>query len=103
MQALQLYAAAGKTGAAYPKNKIDLTDYDTVSAVVDANVSGGSAFSLYIVGTLGQTPVASATLSAGTATRVDLDVSSVTGSYYVVASLYSDKGAGAYVTEVSIQ
>lgn len=100
MQALQLYAAAGKTAFAYPKNKIDLTEYDTVSAVVAENVSG---FSLYITGTPGQSPVASATLSAGTATRVDLDVSSVTGSYYVVASLYSEKGASAYVTEVSIQ
>lgn len=100
MQALQLYAAAGKTTSAYPKNKVDLTEYDTVSAVVAENVNG---FSLYITGTVGQSPVASATLSAGTATRVDLDVSSVTGSYYVVASLYSEKSAGAYVTEVSIQ
>lgn len=99
-QALQLYAAAGKTAFAYPKNKIDLTEYDTVSAVVAENVSG---FSLYITGAVGQSPVASAMLSAGTATRVDLDVSSVTGSYYVVASLYSEKGATAYVTEVSIQ
>lgn len=99
-QALQLYAAAGKTNSASPKNKVDLTEYDTVSAVVAENVIG---FSLYITGTLGQSPVASATLSAGTATRVDLDVSSVTGSYYVVASLYSEKGASAYVTEVSIQ
>lgn len=100
MQALQLYAAAGKTAFAYPKNKVDLTEYDTVSAVVAENVIG---FSLYITGTVGQSPVASAMLSAGTATRVDLDVSSVAGSYYVVASLYSEKGASAYVTEVSIQ
>lgn len=99
-QALLLYAAAEKTASAYPKNKIDLTEYDTVSAVVAENVIG---FSLYITGTPGQSPVASATLSAGTATRVDLDVSSVTGSYYVVASLYSERGASAYVTEVSIQ
>lgn len=100
MQALQLYAAAGKTAFAYPKNKVDLTEYDTVSAVVAENVNG---FSLYITGTVGQSPVASATLSAGTATRVDLDVSSVTGSYYVVASLYSEKGTSAFVTEVSMQ
>lgn len=102
-QAIRIDAAAEKTSFAYPKNKIDLTNYDIVSAVVAENVSGGSAFSLYITGTVGQSAVASATLSAGTATRVDLDVSSVTGSYYVVASLYSEKGRSAYVTEVSIQ
>lgn len=102
-QAIRINVAAGKTGFAYPKSKIDLTNYDIVSAVVAENVSGSNAFSLYITGTAGQSPVASATLSAGTATRVDLDVSSVTGSYYVVASLYSEKGASAYVTEVSIQ
>ena len=98
-----LNATAGKTNSAYPKSKIDLTNYDTVSAVVDENVSAYGAFSLYITGALGQSAVASATLSAGTATRVDLDVSSVTGSYYVVASLYSEKGTSAFVTEVSMQ
>ena len=102
-QALQLNAAAEKTNFAYPKSKIDLTNYDTVSAVVTENISAYGEFSLYITGALGQSAVASATLSAGTATRVDLDVSSVTGSYYVVASLYSEKVASAYVTEVSIQ
>ena len=99
-QAIQLYAAAGKTATAYPKNKIDLTDYDTVSAVATANVP---SLTLYIVGTVGKTPIASAKLGTGTATRVDLDVSSVSGSYYVVVSLYSEKGAGAYVAEVSMQ
>lgn len=98
-----LNATAGKTNSAYPKSKIDLTNYDTVSAVVDENVSAYGAFSLYITGALGQSAVASATLGAGTATRVDLDVSSVTGSYYVVVSLYSEKGCSARVTEVSMQ
>ena len=98
-----LNATAGKTNSAYPKSKIDLTNYDTVSAVVDENVSAYGAFSLYIMGVLGQSAVASATLGAGTATRVDLDVSSVTGSYYVVVSLYSEKGYSARVTEVSMQ
>ena len=102
-KALQLNAAAGKTNFAYPKSKIDLTNYDTVSAVVTENISAYGEFSLYITGALGQSAVASATLSAGTATRVDLDVSSVTGSYYVVASLYSEKGTSAFVTEVSMQ
>lgn len=102
-QALQLFPAAGKAAVAYPKNKIDLTDYDTVSAVVAENISGSSELSLYIVGTFGQTPIASAVLGAGTATRVDLDVSSVSGSYYVVVSVYSEKGGGGYVTEVSAQ
>lgn len=98
-----LNATAGKTNSAYPKSKIDLTNYDTVSAIVDENVSAYGAFSLYIVGTLGQSAVASAILGAAPATRVDLDVSSVTGSYYVVVSLYSEKGYGAHVTEVSMQ
>mgnify|MGYP007080095596 CR=1 FL=1 len=98
-----LNATAGKTNSAYPKSKIDLTNYDTVSAIVDENVSAYGAFSLYIVGTLGQSAVASAILGAAPATRVDLDVSSVTGSYYVVASLYSEKGYSARVTEVSMQ
>lgn len=102
-KALQLNAAAEKTNFAYPKSKIDLTNYDTVSAVVTENISAYGEFSLYITGALGQSAVASATLSAGTATRVDLDVSSVTGSYYVVASLYSGKGTSAFVTEVSMQ
>ena len=102
-KALQLNAAAEKTNSAYPKSKIDLTNYDTVSAVVTENISAYGEFSLYITGALGQSAVASATLSAGTATRVDLDVSSVTGSYYVVASLYSEKGTSAFVTEVSMQ
>lgn len=98
-----LNATAGKTNSAYPKSKIDLTNYDTVSAVVDENVSAYGVFSLYITGALGQSAVASATLGAGTATRVDLDVSSVTGSYYVEVSLYSEKGCSARVTEVSMQ
>lgn len=98
-----LNATAGKTNAAYPKSKIDLTNYDTVSAIVDANVSAYGTFSLYIVGTLGQSAVASAILGTAPATRVDLDVSSVTGSYYVVVSLYSEKGCSARVTEVSMQ
>ena len=98
-----LNATAGKTNSAYPKSKIDLTNYDTVSAIVDENVSAYGAFSLYIVGTLGQSAVASAILGAAPATRVDLDVSSVTGSYYVVVSLYSEKGYSARVTEVSMQ
>lgn len=98
-----LNATAGKTNSAYPKSKIDLTNYDTVSAIVDENVSAYGAFSLYIVGTLGQSAVASVILGAAPATRVDLDVSSVTGSYYVVVSLYSEKGYSARVTEVSMQ
>lgn len=102
-QALQLSAAAGKTNFAYPKSKIDLTNYDTVSAVVTENVGASSEFSLYITGAIGQSAVASATLGAGAATRVDLDVSSVTGSYYVMTSLYSENGRSVYVTEVSMQ
>lgn len=102
-QALQLNAAAEKTNFAYPKSKIDLTNYDTVSAVVTENISAYGEFSLYITGAIGQSAVASAILGAAPATRVDLDVSSVTGSYYVMTSLYSEKGISVYVTEVSMQ
>lgn len=102
-QAIRIDAPAEKTGFAYPKGKIDLTNYNTISAVVTENVSANSAFSLYITEAIGHSAVASATLSAGAATRVDLDVSSVTGSYYVMTSLYSEKGRSVYVTEVSMQ
>lgn len=102
-KAIRIDAPAEKTGFAYPKSKIDLTNYNTISAVVTENVSASSAFSLYITGAIGQSAVASAILGAAPATRVDLDVSSVTGSYYVMTSLYSEKGRSVYVTEVSMQ
>ena len=102
-KAIRIDAPAEKTNFAYPKSKIDLTNYNTISAVVTENVSASSAFSLYITGAIGHSAVASAILGAAPATRVDLDVSSVTGSYYVTTSLYSEKGRSVYVTEVSMQ
>lgn len=102
-KAIRIDAPAEKTGFAYPKSKIDLTNYNTISAVVTENVSASSAFYLYITEAIGHSAVASVILGAAPATRVDLDVSSVTGSYYVVASLYSEKGFSAFVTEVSMQ
>lgn len=102
-KAIRIDAPAEKTGFAYPKSKIDLTNYNTISAVVTENVSASSAFSLYITEAIGHSAVASVILGAAPATRVDLDVSSVTGSYYVMTSLYSEKGGSVYVTEVSMQ
>nr|DAM36762.1 MAG TPA: hypothetical protein [Caudoviricetes sp.] len=102
-KAIRIDAPAEKTGFAYPKSKIDLTNYNTISAVVTENVSASSAFSLYITEAIGHSAVASVILGAAPATRVDLDVSSVTGSYYVMTSLYSEKGKSVYVTEVSMQ
>lgn len=102
-KAIWIDAPAEKTGFAYPKSKIDLTNYNTISAVVTENVSASSAFSLYITEAIGHSAVASVILGAAPATRVDLDVSSVTGSYYVTTSLYSEKGRSVYVTEVSMQ
>lgn len=102
-KAIRIDAPAEKTGFAYPKSKIDLTNYNTISAVVTENVSASSAFSLYITEAIGHSAVASVILGAAPATRVDLDVSSVTGSYYVMTSLYSEKGRSVYVTEVSMQ
>lgn len=102
-KAIRIDAPAEKTGFAYPKSKIDLTNYNTISAVVTENVSASSAFSLYITEAIGHSAVASVILGAAPATRVDLDVSSVTGSYYVMTSLYSEKGRSVFVTEVSMQ
>lgn len=102
-KAIRIDAPAEKTGFAYPKSKIDLTNYNTISAVVTENVSASSGFSLYITEAIGHSAVASVILGAAPATRVDLDVSSVTGSYYVMTSLYSEKGRSVYVTEVSMQ
>ena len=100
-QALQLYAEAGKTAGVSTKNKIDLTNFSTVSATTDYN----PRISLDIIiasamTTSGQ--VAKASLQ-GAETELSLDISSITGEYFVWLSAYSEKGSSRYVYEVSMQ
>lgn len=100
-QALLLAPAAGKTAMAYTKSKVDLTNFSTVSARTNSNVYIG--FNIIIasaINTSGQ--VATASLN-GTETELSLDISSITGEYFVWLSAYSEKGSTRYVYEVSMQ
>lgn len=100
-QALLLAPAAGKTAMAYTKSKVDLTNFSTVSARTNSNAFIG--FSIIIasaINTSGQ--VATASLN-GTETELSLDISSITGEYFVWLSAYSEKGSTRYVYEVSMQ
>lgn len=100
-QALLLAPAAGKTATAYTKSKVDLTNFSTVSARTNSNAFIG--FSIIIasaINTSGQ--VATASLN-GTETELSLDISSITGEYFVWFSAYSEKGSTRYVYEVSMQ
>lgn len=100
-QALLLAPAAGKTATAYTKSKVDLTNFSTVSARTNSNAFIG--FSIIIasaINTSGQ--VATASLN-GTETELSLDISSITGEYFVWLSAYSEKGSTRYVYEVSMQ
>ena len=100
-QALLLAPAAGKTAMAYTKSKVDLTNFSTVSARTNSNAFIG--FSITIasaINTSGQ--VATASLN-GTETELSLDISSITGEYFVWLSAYSEKGSTRYVYEVSMQ
>lgn len=100
-QALLLAPAAGKTAMAYTKSKVDLTNFSTVSARTNSNAYIG--FSIIIasaINTSGQ--VATASLN-GTETELSLDISSITGEYFVWLSAYSEKGSTRYVYEVSMQ
>lgn len=100
-QALLLAPAAGKTAMAYTKSKVDLTNFSTVSARTNSNAFIG--FNIIIasaINTSGQ--VATASLN-GTETELSLDISSITGEYFVWLSAYSEKGSTRYVYEVSMQ
>ena len=100
-QALQLYAEAEKTASVWTKNKIDLTNFSTVSATTDYN----PRISLDIIIASALTPsgqVAKASLRWGE-TELSLDISSITGEYFVWLSAYSEKGSSRYVYEVSMQ
>lgn len=100
-KALLLAPAAGKAASAYTKNKVDLTNFSTVSARTNSNASIG--FNIIIasaINTSGQ--VATASLN-GAETELSLDISSITGEYFVWLSAYSEKGSTRYVYEVSMQ
>lgn len=101
-QALRLAPAAGLTANAYTKNKTDMTDYSTLSAKTDPNVSGVS-LTLYIEDSFNaSTPVASAKLNT-TSEEVSIDISSITGSHYIRLYSYSERGGTRYIYEVSMQ
>jgi hypothetical protein len=100
-KAIRLDAAAGKTNSVWTKSKVDLTNFSTVSARTNSNASIG--FNIIIasaINTSGQ--VATASLN-GAETELSLDISSITGEYFVWLSAYSEKGSTRSVYEVSMQ
>ena len=101
-QALQLTANAGKTASVWTQNKVDLTDYSSVSVKTDSNVFIG--LSIIIASAIGSTSgqVATANIS-GTESELSLDISAITGEYFVWLSAYSEKGSTRYVYEVSLE
>ena len=101
-QALQLTASAGKTANVWTQNKVDLTDYSSVSVKSESNVSIG--LSIIIASAIGSTSgqVATANIS-GSESELSLDISAITGEYFVWLSAYSEKGSTRYVYEVSLE
>lgn len=101
-QALQLTANAGKTASVWTQNKVDLTDYSSVSVKSDSNVIIG--LSIIIASAIGSTSgqVATANIS-GAESELSLDISAITGEYFVWLSAYSEKGSTRYVYEVSLE
>ena len=96
-QALELYAAAGKTASVWTKIKVDVTEYDTISfeVIKSENVN------IILADKAAGTQYAKAAMGEN-ATHADLDISNLTGSYVVWLSFYSEKGGTAYVSEVSL-
>ena len=99
-KALLLAPAAGKTASAYTKNKVDLTNFSTVSVKTDSNQYIG--LSIIIASAIPSGQVATASLS-NAETELSLDISSITGEYFIWLSVYSEKGASRNVYEVSMQ
>lgn len=100
-QALELAAAAGKTAMAYTKNKVDLTNFSTVSARTNSNVSIG--FNIIIASAINTSSQVAVASLQNAETELSLDISSITGEYFVWLSAYSEKGSTRYVYEVSMQ
>lgn len=104
-QALQLYAAAEKTASVWTKKKVNLTDYSTMLVTTNSNTMIGLALIITSV-VPGETwnRVAETSFShAEASTNLSLDISKVTGEYFVWLSAYSEKGATRYIYEVSMQ
>ena len=99
-QALQLAPAAGKTDSVYTKSKVDLTNFNTISAKTDSNLYIG--LNIIIASAIPSGQVATASLQRAE-TELSLDISSITGEYFVWLSAYSEKGSARYVYEVSMQ
>lgn len=100
-QALQFYSPAGVTSSAYTKSKVDLTNFNTISAKTDSNVRIGlNIIIASAINTSGQ--VAKASLKRGE-TELSLDISSITGEYFIWLSAHSEKGGSRNVYEVSMQ
>lgn len=102
-QALQLSAAAGKTAAAYTKSKVNITGYSTM--LVTTDVANNIGLYLIITSVVpGETwnRVAEVEIANG-ASKISLDISKITGEYFIWLSAYSEKGATRYVYEVSMQ
>ena len=99
-KALLLAPAAGKTASAYTKNKVDLTNFSTVSVKTDSNPYIG--LSIIIASAIPSGRVATASLS-NAETELSLDISSITGEYFIWLSAYSEKGVSRNVYEVSMQ
>ena len=99
-QALQLYVAPEKTANAITKSKVDLTNFNTISAKTDSNPRIG--LTIIIASAIPSGQVATASLH-GAETELSLDISSITGEYFVWLSAYSEKGSIRYVYEVSMQ
>lgn len=102
-QAFQLYAAAGKTASVWTKSKVDMTGYSTM--LVTTDVANNISLHLTITSDVpGETwnRVAEAEIANG-ASEISLDISNITGEYFVWLSAYSEKGGSRYVYEVSMQ
>lgn len=102
-QAFQLYAAAGKTASVWTKSKVDMTGYSTM--LVTTDVANNISLHLTITSDVpGETwnRVAEAEIANG-ASEISLDISNITGEYFVWLLAYSEKGGSRYVYEVSMQ
>lgn len=99
-QALLLAPAAGKTASVNTKSKVDLTNFSTISA--KTNSITNIDLNIIIASAIPSGQVATANLS-GAETELSLDISNITGEYFVWLSAYSEKGSARFVYEVSMQ
>ena len=100
-QALRLSPNAGLIASVWTQNKVDLTDYSSVSVKSNSNAYIG--LSIIIASTIGPSgQVAKASIS-GSESELSLDISAITGEYFVWLSAYSEKGSTRYVYEVSLE